>query len=179
MRGTCRKPFPNSIKPRVPGEADDESAPDDEEGIVASVDNIDNLIQDEINRGVDPSRLVIGGFSQGCAVSLVWGQLGRLRNKVAGVVCLSGYYPLADRMEALRNQRNIPLDDKGEKKWFYIHGSKDMLVPLKLFSVGKEELGKWIKQEDMEEHTYEGMGHSTDNRVLRDLLGFLSKVIPP
>ncbi len=173
------KALPNSMKPRVPGEEDDESAPDDEEGILATVDKMDKLIQDEIDRGVDPSRIVIGGFSQGCAVNLVWGQIGKLRDKVAAVVCLSGYYPLADRIEALRKERGIPLDEKGEKKWFYVHGTRDMLVPMKLFTQGKEEMCKWINKEDMEEHTYEGMGHSTDNRVLRDLLGFLGKVIPP
>ena len=173
------KALPNSMKPKIPGDPDEESAPDDEEGILATVDKMDKLVQDEIDRGVDPSRIVIGGFSQGCAVSLVWGQVGKLRVKVAAVVCLAGYFPLADRIEALRNERSIPLDGKGEQKWFYIHGTRDMLVPLKLFSQGKEELSKWVRQEDIEEHTYEGMGHSTDNRVLRDLLGFLNKVIPP
>ena len=71
------------------------------------------------------------------------------------------------------------MEEKGKKKYFYIHGSKDMLVPLKMFGQGKEELCKWIDKEEIEDHIYDGMGHSTDNRVLRDLLGFLSKVIPP
>ena len=173
------KALPNAVKPRVPGEADEASAPDDEEGIMTTVDKMDKLVQDEIDRGVDPSRIIIGGFSQGCAVSLVWGQVGRLRNKVGGVVCIAGYFPLADRIEALRKERNIPVDEKGEKKWFYVHGSKDMLVPLKLFAQGTEELCKRINKDDLDGHVYDGMGHSTDNRVLRDLLGFLSKVIPP
>ena len=64
------------------------------------------------------------------------GQVGKLRNKVGGMLCLSGYFPLADRIAELRKVREIPEDDKGSKAWFYIHGSGDMLIPIKLFVEG-------------------------------------------
>jgi predicted esterase len=153
--------------------------PDDEEGILLTCEKMDKLVQAEIDRGVDSNRIIIGGFSQGCAVSLVWGQIGKMRDKVGGVVLLAGYYPMADRIEALRKERGIDVGEKGTKKWFYVHGSKDILVPMRLFEQGKTELAKWIYAEDMEEHVYEGMGHNTDPRVLRDMLAWLNKVIPP
>jgi len=174
------KALPNATKPRVPGEIEeDESAPDDEDGILKSCDTVDRLVKEEIDRGADPGRIVVGGFSQGCAVSLVWGQVGKLKDDVAGVMALSGYFPLADRIPGLRKERGIPEDKKASKQWFYIHGSNDALVPINLFAQGTEELLKWVNKDDVEGHVFEGMGHSTNNALLRAMLGFLDRVIPP
>ncbi|KAK5448024.1 hypothetical protein LTS15_009048 [Exophiala xenobiotica] len=179
------KALPSAMKPRVPGHEVEEDAPDDEEGIMKSVDAVDKLVEEEIKSGTPPDRIVVGGFSQGCAVSLVWGLTGRLRHQVGGMVCLSGYFPLKDRIDLLQKDRFAQGSDqsdgpeKGRKKWFYVHGTKDMLVPTRLYTQGKEELSKWVDQADMEEHLYEGMGHSTSPAELRDLLGFFQRVIPP
>jgi predicted esterase len=178
----------NGGKPPVPGrdDAEDEdeveegmSTKDDEKGILWACAEVDRLVEGEIEAGTPKERIVVGGFSQGCAIGLVWGLVGEQRNNVAGVVCLSGYFPLAERIEKLREDRKIEEVEKGEKKWFYIHGSKDMLVPTSLFTKGKETLEEWIDKKDLEEHLYEGLGHSTNNKLLRDLLGFLTKVVPP
>lgn len=167
-------------KPRVPGHEEDVEALEDEENIFKSVDYVDKLIDGETQKGTDPRRIIVGGFSQGCAVSLVWGLIGRWRDKVAGVVLLSGYFPLADRMEEIRRDKNIEtVKDKGDKKWFLAHGTKDVLIPTRLFNEAKESLGKFIDvQRDVESHIYEGMGHSVGPPVLRDLLGWFAKVIP-
>ena len=173
------KALPNAMKPQVPGEAADATDPDDEEGILKTCDKVDDLIQQELDRGVEPGRIVVGGFSQGCAVSLVWGQVGKLRDKVGGVVCMSGYFPLAARVASIRTERGIPEDEQSGCQWFYIHGSADALVPMKLFVQGVEDLNKYVKKDDIEGHVYDGMGHSTNNALLRDLLGFLDRVVAP
>ncbi|KIW84604.1 hypothetical protein Z517_03854 [Fonsecaea pedrosoi CBS 271.37] len=174
------KALPNALKPRVPGHEDVEDALDDEAGIMKSVDMIDRLVEQEIKGGTPPERIVVGGFSQGCAVSLVWGLTGRLKDKVAGMLCLSGYLPLRDRIAELRNERKNKdeNDNKDNKKWFYVHGTMDMLVPSKFFVQGKEELVKWVGKDNVEEHLYQGMGHSTSSAELRDMLAFFEKVIP-
>ena len=178
------KALPNAMKPRVPGvEENDETEPDDDEGILGACDTVDQLVRSEIERGVDPSRIVVGGFSQGCAISLVWGLVGKERDNVAGVMPLSGYFPLANSISEIRKKRGLSADPQKEqekKKWFYVHGSRDALVPAKLFTQGKEQLGKWIDTErDLEEHLYEGMGHNTTNKELKDMLAWLSTVVPP
>ena len=173
------KALPNAMKPQVPGEAADETEPDDEEGILKTCDLVDDLVQQELDRGVEPGRIVVGGFSQGCAISLVWGQVGKLRHKVAGLVCMSGYFPLTDRLASIRKDRNIPGDEQSSGQWFYIHGSADVLIPMRLFVQGVEQLSNYVKKDDVEGHVYEGMGHSTNNALLKDLLGFLSRVVPP
>ena len=172
------KALSNAIKPRVPGQEDDEDAPDDEIGIMKSVDMVDQLVEQEIKDGTRPERIVVGGFSQGCAVSLVWGLTGRLRNKVAGVLCLSGYFPLRDRIAGLRSERAVDADETESKQWFYVHGTQDMLVPMKLFVQGYQNLAKWVEKDKIDGHVYQGMGHSTDSAELRDMLAFFEKVIP-
>jgi lysophospholipase-2 len=170
--------LPNVMKHRVPGEGEDEDAQDDETGIMKSVDIVDRLVEQEIQNGTPPQRIVVGGFSQGCAVSLVWGLTGRLRNKVAGVLSLSGYLPLRDRIAELRKERAVGPDEKDTKQWFYAHGTMDMLVPLKLFVQGNEDLAKWVDKENVDGRVYQGMGHSTNSAELRDMLAFFEKVIP-
>ncbi|KAJ9640242.1 uncharacterized protein PV06_10760 [Exophiala oligosperma] len=174
------KALPNAMKPRIPGhEEDEEGEPDDEEGIMKSVDIVDKLVEEELKGGTPPERILVGGFSQGCAVSLVWSLVGRLRHDVAGLVCLSGYLPLKDRIQALQQERPAASPEGTDKRrWFYVHGTRDMLVPKRLYLQGKEELSRLVGQDRIEEHLYEGMGHSTNAAELRDLLTFLERVIP-
>jgi len=103
-------------------------------------------------------------------------------------VCLSGYFPLRDKIGQLRketdteggspDEASVPEQETGGKKWFYVHGTMDMLVPTKFYTQGKEELEKWVRKEDVEGHLYSGMGHSTSAAELRDLLAFFERVIP-
>ena len=54
-----------------------------------------------------------------------------------------------------------------------------MMVPVKLFGTECEELSKWIDLEkEVDGHVYEGLNHSTNASELRDILGFLEKVVP-
>ena len=97
---------------------------------------------------------------------------------------MSGYFPLSDRIGDLRKERfaetpdETTLPKKGGKKWFYVHGTRDMLVPSRLYNQGVQELANYVDKADIEQHLYEGMGHSTCAAELRDLLGFFEKVIP-
>lgn len=59
-----------SLRAPLPGNPRDE---EDEEGILASVNKIHALVEDEIKSGIDENRIVVGGFSQGAALSLLIG----------------------------------------------------------------------------------------------------------
>jgi len=167
------KALPSPAKPRIPGhdsddENDNDNNKDDEEGIMRTVDTIDQLVEEEIKRGVPADRIIVGGFSQGCATSLVWGLTSKLRDVVAGVVCASGYFPLAKRIGQLRRERmsmrgmdiegqgqDQPRDDQEhkrktqntQKQWLLLHGSRDMLVSQHLFRHLSTELDKHLSIE--------------------------------
>lgn len=79
--------------PKHSGEADageENDDEDDEEGLMKSVECICGLIDEEIEAGVPAERIVVGGCSQGCAVSLLVGLVSRYKGRVGGVVGLLG-----------------------------------------------------------------------------------------
>ena len=94
----------------------------DAEGIMQSVAEVEALIARENERGIPAHRIFLAGFSQGGAVALSAGL--RHADKLAGLIVLSSYLPLADRLAAERSEANadIPI--------FWGHGSVDPVVPL-------------------------------------------------
>lgn len=54
------------------------------------------LIKYEVEtNGIDPSRILLGGFSQGATMSILTGLTGE--PKLAGIAALSGWIPLRNK----------------------------------------------------------------------------------
>lgn len=160
----------------APG-SDKEDADEEEDtgGILESVEYICKLIDDQIHKGVAPERIVLGGFSQGCAISLVTGLSSRYAGKLAGIVGLSGYLPLKRRIQ--REQQALG-DERKDTKIFLAHGTRDKLVPVRIFRDDKLRIEKMVGEGSVEAHEYEGMGHVTSGLELRDVCSFLEGVVP-
>jgi lysophospholipase-1 len=77
---------------------------EDEEGMEGSVSSIKNVIQDEIDSGIKSSRILLGGFSQGGAMSLLTSLTSNLN--LAGIVCLSGWLPLRDKFDDVSDEHS-------------------------------------------------------------------------
>lgn len=73
---------------------------EDEEGMLESARSINQLITTEVDEGVDPARVVLGGFSQGGTMSLLTGLTSE--RKLGGLVVLSGWLPLREKFKAVR-----------------------------------------------------------------------------
>ena len=95
---------------------------EDEPGVRASQGLIEDLIAREKQRGIEAGRLVLAGFSQGGAIALQTGL--RYAERIAGIMALSAYLPIADKLaaEASDMNRDVPI--------FMAHGSQDSIVPL-------------------------------------------------
>lgn len=93
----------------------------DEAGVDESVAQVEALIAREAARGVPASRLILAGFSQGGAIALAAGL--RRREPLAGLIALSTYLPMADRLvrEAAPAASAQPV--------FMAHGTHDPVVP--------------------------------------------------
>ncbi len=65
-------------------------------GIEGSADQVNALIEAEIKRGIAASNIILAGFSQGGAIAL-FTALTR-KHKLAGVMALSTYLPVQDRV---------------------------------------------------------------------------------
>lgn len=95
---------------------------EDEAGIRASQAQVEALIAREIARGIPAHKIVLAGFSQGCAMTLQTGL--RYPEKLAGLMCLSGYAPLQNTIAQERHPANqaTPV--------FIGHGQMDPIVVL-------------------------------------------------
>ena len=95
---------------------------EDEDGLRQSQALVEALIAREKARGIPARRIVLAGFSQGCAMTLMTGL--RHDERLAGLVGLSGYLPLAAKAEAERHAANR------ETPIFLAHGTADPMIPI-------------------------------------------------
>lgn len=82
---------------------------EDEKGIKESQSLILQAIQQEVDKGIPPSRIFLTGFSQGGAMALYTGLT--YEQPLAGVVVLSGYLPLASSMtsQTMEEKQTMPI----------------------------------------------------------------------
>jgi phospholipase/carboxylesterase len=105
---------------------------EDEAGLRESQAQVEALIAREVERGIPSERIVLMGFSQGCAVTLMTGL--RHATTLAGLVGLSGYLPLLDKTAAERHPANAATPI------FMAHGLQDPIVPLARAQASREAL---------------------------------------
>ncbi len=94
----------------------------DNKGISISEKNISELIHNEFQKGVPYSRIILAGFSQGCAMALYTGL--KFPKKLAGIIALSGYLPLDDEFMTKKYDVNL------NTPIFFAHGVLDDIVKL-------------------------------------------------
>ncbi len=104
----------------------DKSGPQDEAGIRDSAASLLQLIERERERGVDASRIVLAGFSQGGAIAMHTAM--RVPQRLAGLMALSTWMPLASTIgeEVVDNSESQPR----ELPVLMVHGTFDPLLPL-------------------------------------------------
>jgi phospholipase/carboxylesterase len=139
---------------------------EDEAGLRRSRDAVEALLAREKSRGIAASRIVLAGFSQGCAMALLTGL--RHGERLAGIAGMSGYLPLAAVTEGERTDANAltPL--------FLAHGTHDNVVAVQR---GREscELLRRLGY-DVAWHEYP-MAHSVCLEEVQDLNAWLLKVL--
>jgi phospholipase/carboxylesterase len=139
---------------------------EDEAGLRESQQAIEALIQAEIDRGISASRIVLMGFSQGCAMTLMAGL--RQPHQLAALVGLSGYLPLLPLTEAERHPANqhTPI--------FLAHGTHDDVVACSRGQASRDHLKALGYTVDW--HDYP-MPHSVCAEEIDDIAQWLCKVL--
>ena len=139
---------------------------EDEAGLRESQRAVQALIERERGRGIEASRIVLMGFSQGCAMTLLSGL--RFGERLAGLVGLSGYLPLAVSTEAERSAANqgLPI--------FMAHGRLDPVIPIARAVDSREAL--LSLGYDVEWHEYT-MPHSVCAEEIVDLNQWMVRVL--
>ena len=140
----------------------------DASGIAQSARAVAALIEVEAARGIPYQNIVLAGFSQGCAMALHTGL--RFGQRLAGIMALSGYLPLADTLAAERHPANA------RTPIFMAHGSQDPVVAPARAEASHQllnQLGYPVQW-----HSYP-MAHSVHPREVADISAFLASVLGP
>jgi phospholipase/carboxylesterase len=139
---------------------------EDESGLRDSQRDVEALIAREKSRGIPASRIIIAGFSQGCAMTLQTGL--RHPEKLAGMLCLSGYLPLNEKVTHERSEESI------DTPIFMAHGRQDHVVPYLRGEQSRDILKDLGYQ--VEWHAYP-MQHSLCFEEVQDISAWLKKVL--
>jgi phospholipase/carboxylesterase len=137
--------------------------PEDEAGLRASQQLTEELIRAQ---GLPADRIVLAGFSQGGAIVLLTGL--RYPERLAGVIALSTYLPLAGTLAAERSEPNR------ETPIFMAHGRYDDLIPMQRALGSRDYLQKLGYA--VEWHDYP-MPHSVCAPEIADISAFLARVL--
>jgi phospholipase/carboxylesterase len=139
---------------------------EDEAGLRASQQEVEAFIAREKARGIPASRIILAGFSQGCAMTIQTGL--RHPETLAGMICLSGYAPLADKLGAERTEASLATPI------FMAHGRHDNVVPFSRAQASHDVLVELGYKVEWHEYT---MQHSVCLEEVQDLSRFFKKVL--
>lgn len=144
----------------------DLTARQDEQGMRQTQTALNALIEHETSRGIPARRIVVAGFSQGCAMALLTGL--RYPERLGGIMGLSGYLPLAHTLAAERSPANegVPI--------FLAHGKRDGVVPLAMAGATRDALSALAYPVDW--HAYD-MEHSVCMEEIADMNQWLLRVL--
>ena len=139
---------------------------EDEAGLRDSMRDVFALIDRERARGVPARRIVLGGFSQGCAMTLLAGL--RYPERLGGLLGMSGYLPLAANTATERHAANadVPL--------FLAHGRRDGVIGLDRAVASRDALAQLGYR--IEWHEYP-MEHSVCMEEVEAINAWLRRVL--
>jgi phospholipase/carboxylesterase len=138
----------------------------DVEGIQNSENLISELIHNEFKRGVPYKRIIVAGFSQGCAMALYTGL--KFPEKLGGIIALSGYLPLDNEFRTKKFEPNL------QTPLFFGHGILDEIVKLKWAKDSESLLANLGYTSCWKEYKID---HSICIEELKDISFFVNKVL--
>ncbi len=139
---------------------------EDESGVRASQRSVEALLAGEKARGIAADKIVLAGFSQGGAIALQTGL--RHDERLAGVMALSTYVPLAEKLaaEAHPANRDVPL--------FMAHGTHDPMIPIDRAQESRDLLLRQAYTPEWHEYRME---HSVCPQEIADIGVWLRRVL--
>lgn len=137
--------------------------------VLAGVQNVapalNTFIDEQLERhNLTPDKLVLGGFSQGCMMSLYNGP--RYKDKIAGILGYSG---------ALIWDEDTTAEKLQKPPVFLAHGRADEVVPFSAHEQAVEVLKEF--DFDLTSNAYAGLGHSINQEGLDAGLTFLKSAL--
>lgn len=136
---------------------------------------VDDLIKEQEASGIPRSRIVLGGFSQGSAITALWSTSRQKSpsDKIAGLALVAGYVPMRARFDSLiqPEAREVIKD----QPLLVVHGQDDTLIQPWVMKEGipiLEQAGfdvTWALLPDMR--------HNVTGQALAGLCSFIQDVL--
>jgi len=135
-------------------------------GLARSVRQINDLIQNEIDGGISPERIVLAGFSQGGVLALQTALY--YPKRLAGILALSTFLPDSDSLEAdsAKVNADIPI--------LMCHGQQDAVLPMVLGTAAFNRLQRADYRIEWREYP---MGHEVCQEEIMEISRWLQVVL--
>jgi len=152
------------------------STPDPGTGQLEAIERVLRLIDDAVAHGIHPSRIVVGGHSQGGAIALA--AVLKAAVPVAGCAVFSSWAPPSQNLaECISSSAAV----SGGTHFLVCHGDAD---PKVLPECGKNVAsllheGGCCYEKTLRCEMFPGMGHGACAEELRVLTDFLGEIVPP
>ena len=137
-------------------------------GINQASEQVQQLIQREIDRGIPSDKIVLLGFSQGGVIALHAGL--RSKHKIGGIIALSSWLAHPEGLVQTSHKLNLATPI------FLAHGTDDAMIPL---SWARESLATLLNLGCCASLTEYQMGHSLCELELKDLNSWMSHLLGP
>jgi phospholipase/carboxylesterase len=137
----------------------------DVSGIYASAELLEELIQQEIDKGIPSENIVLAGFSQGGVIALHVGL--RYKHRLAGILALSTYLPTVEQLKAEQAEVNISIPV------LMAHGIQDPVVAIQSGKAACKELQAMGYPVQWQEYEME---HSVSLEEIKQISVFLNSV---
>mmetsp|Transcript_33318 Transcript_33318/g.66074 ORF Transcript_33318/g.66074 Transcript_33318/m.66074 type:complete len:304 (+) Transcript_33318:221-1132(+) len=147
------RPIKINMNMSMPGWADiyglTPEASEDKEGMEQSAERLMKIVEGEKAKGIAPEKIVIGGFSQGGALSLY--AATKASSTLGGVVALSGWMPLG------KEAKGRVTEEAKKTPLMMCHGELDMVVSHEWGAKSMELVKELGFQVDW--HSFPGLDH--------------------
>ena len=145
----------------------DDRSNEDCDGLDETRSYVLGLIENEARTYPD-AKIILGGFSQGGAVSLYTGLQHSGKPRLAGVLCMSGYLPDPKNWELSEAGRETPVMMR--------HGDADDVVALWMAEKSIEKIQAAGLANTIEWKTYP-MGHSAVMEEIEDVIAWIKSLL--
>ncbi len=139
---------------------------EDRESIESSAGLLSDYIESEIARNIPSNRILVAGFSQGGAIALHAGL--RYPFRLAGLLALSTYLPLSDRLQSEAHASN------SDTPIMMAHGTLDPVIPVFQGKQSYEILNLAGFQITWHEYT---MQHAVCPQEIRDISAWILAIL--
>lgn len=137
----------------------------DIDGVKASAKVIFKLLDSEVRAGIPSEKIILGGFSQGGAMSLYCSL--KYNKPLGGCIALSTYFP-DDKFPDIASSKNKDIP------FFQAHGVHDQTLPLKYGMLTCSKLKSSLSNHEFK--TY-NVDHECSDRELSDVKTFIESII--